>query len=332
MPAIAPLKFNSSTKSFKEMSNTDILNYLAIKVGETFASNTSVGSLAVGSMANGTSIGTWVDTFRSDALGTHPVSPSAITTNSTTLYQDLSNNSLIEDLTRPYGWDTANNRFQELRDSDLTSTVFPVVLSYMTSGGAGGYVLQPTAPATGTWVSRGSLTNTLTNGSTNTTTLWQRTVDSATVETRPIKFSAGFREMSDNDIKTLTHKVRNYILTSGIGKYKLSTTTPVDPGTWVQVGSGFDDTRYQAQDQSYSGTYAQTFTGTYSGSYTGVYSKAFSRNFTGIYNQGFTGSFTGAYGNTFTGGYAGAYVGTYNQAFATLYSGSYTGTFTGTYS
>ena len=89
--AITALKYNTSAKGFQYLSTQDITDYLVPVIGSHFASNTSVGSLAIGSMANGTSIGTWVDTYRTDSLGSHPVNSGAITTNSTTLYQDLSN-------------------------------------------------------------------------------------------------------------------------------------------------------------------------------------------------------------------------------------------------
>ena len=85
------------------MSNTDIDAYISKVIGADFASNTSVGSLGVGSLANGTSIGTWVDTYRADSLGAHPVNAANIVSNSTTLYQDVSNNVLTGTITRPLG-------------------------------------------------------------------------------------------------------------------------------------------------------------------------------------------------------------------------------------
>lgn len=93
---VKPLKYIeiNSTPSAQIMSNTDVTTYVAQLVGTDFASISGVGSLGVGSLTNGTSIGTWVDTYYPNAVGDHPIDAAAVTVSNTTLYQDVSNGSL----------------------------------------------------------------------------------------------------------------------------------------------------------------------------------------------------------------------------------------------
>ena len=101
---IAPLKPLHSIVSLQTMSNNDMDDYMSFIIASDFAATVGVGSLGVNSLANGTSIGTWVDTYRTGALGDYPVDNTAITTTSTTVYQNISNGALTGSPVRPLGW------------------------------------------------------------------------------------------------------------------------------------------------------------------------------------------------------------------------------------
>lgn len=357
----APLRFNSDpgVKALYEMSDTDLSYYVALRIGTDFAQTTGVGALAVGSMTNGTAIGTWVDTYRSGSVGDHPVNAySGILENSTTVYQNLSNGSLTGTPTRPLAWDSSLGGLREMTDNEIDDNIIAkIALTIVSSGNVpGAYRLQPTAPSLdGSWVSRGTLTNTLESGTTNTTTLWQKTSRAPTTIFRPVKFSSGVREMTDFEIQSLTFRLRNYIVNTGIGQYRLATSAPTSGGTWTEAGSGFDDTRRQVTDQSYAGTYQNTFTtsftqnysaqftGAFTNTFAGSYQDNFTNEFTGIYQQNYAGQFTGNYTNTwtqaysgafsklFTGAFSGQYTGQYSSLFTGVYTKEFTGTFTGNY-
>ena len=68
--------------------------------------------------------------------------------------------------------------------------------------------MQPTAPTEGTWVEKATITNTLQDGTTNSTKLWRKSAHSfgSRTERRPLKYVAGnvsLRRMSDTEIKQL---------------------------------------------------------------------------------------------------------------------------------
>ena len=277
-----------------------------------------------------TSIGTWVDTYRTGALGDYPVDNTAITTTSTTVYQNISNGALTGSPVRPLGWNTNIlsldiSGAQEMTDADIDATIIAKTAAYIVNGGVGSYVLQPSAPATGTWTSKGTLTNQLNSeGTTNVTTLWQKTNDTVldnSYVVRPVKFDDGVREMTDAEIKTLTFRLRNYIVNQGVGKYALSINSPSSGGTWVTAGSGFIDTRYSVRPDTYTRIRNQSFTGGFATTYTGSY----------------TGQFTGNFASDFTATYTGSYVGGYTQDYTanyvlfTGYAGFFTGVYAGTY-
>ena len=145
--ALSPLKYTTSIPALQTMSNTDISSYIAPVIGADFASTVGVGSLGVGSLTNGTSIGTWNDTYYPGTIGDHPIT--STTTTSTTLYQDLT--TATGTPVRPVGWNTVSNALQQMPDADIDTSIMDVVAKYIANGGVGAYVLQPTAPASGTW-------------------------------------------------------------------------------------------------------------------------------------------------------------------------------------
>ena len=349
-----PLKVRLSGATFQGLQTmTDAeMDYAVDVILKNFAStNSGLGTVNIDG-ATGTSIGTFVDTTRPFAVGDHPV---GTTTNSVTytFKQDITS-SASESLTRPVEYSSTGVRQQN--DTQLNDSVISRALNTMVTGGVGSYALQPSSPA-GTWTSIGIITNT-TSAGTNTSTLWRRTNATAPTTIRPLKYQTSptksVQQMTDAEIQSLTNRLRNRIIATNIGTYRVQTSAPT-PGTWTTVGAAFDDTRNQLTNQNYTGVYAGTYTGSYTGNfagvYTGAYSRAFTGAYTGAYSRAFAGAYTGTYSQGFTGAYArfrsqgftgvytlffggvpyGNFTGFYTGFFTGFYAGSYTGFFTGFY-
>jgi hypothetical protein len=335
-----PLKIKKSGATFQGLQTmtTAEQDYAAHIILKNFASSaTGLGTVNIDGVS-GTSIGTFSDTTRPYTVGQHPVGTD-FTTVTYTFKQVVSPAESESSLARPVEYSTSGVRQQN--DTQLNAAVISRALSNMVAGGVGVYKLQPSAPV-GTWVSRGTITNT-TSAGTNTSTLWQRTDNTAPTTVRPIKYSSSaLREMTDADIQTLTARFRNRIVDTGIGTYKVQTSAPT-PGTWVTSGSAFDDTRNQLANQTYTGSYSGSYSGNYTGTYTTAFSGTYTTAFSGTYSRAFSGtyilyyagrnagSFTGSYTGFFTGSYTGSFSGSYTGSFSGSYTGNYTGNYSGNY-
>ena len=262
----------------------------------------NTGHLAMNTEAGWTAIGTFADTRRDQAQGTHPAN-TTIHTDNFVFRQNLT------DLTpsptaRPMAVKYDGGSFDgliEMTDVECRADIVDRINAKIAAAGVGSYVLQPTAPESGTWASVGTITNKLAVDAVSTTTyLWKRTTGSNTTATRPLKWdssNSSLKELSDAEINDLVEMYQESIVDTGIGKYALQAAAP-GTGTWQTVGSAFVDTRKQRTDQNYAGDY----TGSYSGAYTGYYSTYYSGRQVGPY----TGYYTGAYSGTYTGTYVGA--------------------------
>ena len=319
------LKNDTTTNpdSLKAASGTDY-EYAVNQVLTTFAAtDTGVGTLSVnpGSTAGLTAIGTFTDTYYPYDQGQHPVGTS-ITSTTYTFYQDRQ--SAAESLTRPIEFSTSAVREQD--DTALNADLVATSLANLVSLGVGSYVLQPTAPVGGTWVAKSTITNNLDVNESNVTYLWRKTAAASVPTTvRPLKINptspVSVKEMSDAEIQTLTNRVRNRIVATGIGTYAIQATTPVSGGTWTTAGAQFIDTSRTQSAIAYNGTYA----GTYLGSFTGAYVGTFTGNYTGSYSGLYTGSYVGNYAGGYAGNYQRTFTGNYSRNYAGAYAGSYTG-------
>ena len=324
-----PLKIRSSGATFQGLqAMTDAeMDYAIDVILKNFAAtNTGLGTVNIDG-ATGTSIGIFTDTSRSGAVGDHPVTDSPTTVATYTFKQDITT-AATESLTRPVEYSSTGVRQQN--DTQLNDSIINRALTNLTSSGIGSYVLQPSAPV-GTWTSIGSITNSVIGGS-NTSTLWRKTGGTAPTTVWPLKYQTSptksVKQMTDAEIQSLTNRLRNRIIATGRGTYRLQGSAPT-PGTWTTVGAAFDDTRNALASQNYTGNYTGAYAGAYSGNYTGSYTRFRSQAFAGAYAAffaGFTpGYFTGFYTGFFTGFYAGTYTGFYTG----FYSGTYTGTYAG---
>ena len=315
------LKQTSSGGVIQEMDSSD-KDYIEHVILTDFNSlDSGVGTLAVNpaSTSGLTLIGSFVDTKRPDAVGTHPVGTSVTTVSTFNFYQDLQSASeSITNAIRPVALDGSAD-IQRMSDSEVNNDFIFSTQQNLYASGVGSYKLQPSAPTDGTWVSKGTITDTKISGGTNTSQLWRKSAPASTPTTvRPLKFvvsSGSLREMTDTEIKKFTPRLRNRIVANGIGTYKVQANAPTSGGTWVQMGDTFTDTRHQVANQSYTSSFSNTFTNTFTNTFAGFISSTYNRF------QAFTGSFIGSFSGSRTKFFTGSFTGTF--------TGFFTGSFTG---
>ena len=315
------LKQTSSGDVIQEMDSSD-KDYIEHVILTDFNSlDSGVGTLAVNpaSTSGLTLIGSFVDTKRPDAVGTHPVGTSVTTVSTFNFYQDLQSASeSITNAIRPVALDGSAD-IQRMSDSEVNDDFIFSTQQNLYGSGVGSYKLQPSAPTDGTWVSKGTITDTKISGGTNTSQLWRKSAPASTPTTvRPLKFvvsSGSLREMTDTEIKKFTPRLRNRIVANGIGTYKVQANAPTSGGTWVQMGDTFTDTRHQVANQSYTSSFSNTFTNTFTNTFAGFFSSTYNRfhPFAGFFQGSFAGSrtkfFTGSFTGTFTGFFTGSFTG-----------------------
>lgn len=294
-----PIKWNGSA-SLKEMSAAEIDDNVDL-ILDHFSGMTSdnTGHLAMNAEAGWTDIGTFADTRRDQAQGTHPAN-TTIHTDNYVFRQNLTDIT-PSPTARPFAVKYDSGSYDgliEMTDAECRADIVDRINIKIAAGGVGSYVLQVAAPETGTWTSIATINNKLAVDTVaNSTQLWKRTTGSNTTATRPIKWNSNqLKEMSDAEINDLVEMYQESIVDTGIGKYVLQAAAP-GSGTWQTVGDAFSDTRKQRTDQDYSGPY----TGVYSGTYTGYYSTYYSGRQVGPYTGNYTGNYTGYYTGTYTG-------------------------------
>jgi len=315
-----PLKWNGSS-SLREMTAAEIDDNVDLILDHfSGMSSNNTGHLAMNAEAGWTDIGTFADTRRDQAVGTHP----ANTTTHTDNYVFRQN---LTDLTpspaaRPAAVKYNGGSFDgliEMTDVECRADIVDRINAKIAAGSVGSYVLQPSAPGSGTWSNVGTINNKFQSGVNNSTILWKRTTGSNTTATRPLKWngSASLREMTDAEINDLVEMYQESIVDTGIGKYQLSAAAP-GSGTWQTVGSAFADTRKQRSDQNYAGDYSGAYTGNYTGAYTGYYTTYYSGRAVGPYTGYYSGTYTGYYTGTYTGSYTGATILSSNETVSTM--------------
>lgn len=335
MATLLKLNTASSPTSLKQFSGSDY-DYAVNLILTQFTTSTSNANIYV-NPANTTGltlIGTFTDTYLNATPGQHPIgtTPVSVTYN---FYQDQQ--AVAESITRPVEFDTG---VKEQTDTTLNADLISTALANLVSSGVGSYALQTTSPVSGTWVSSSTITNTLDASTTNTTQLWKKTAAASTPTTvRPVKLNTSTSpisliEMSDTEVRSLATRLKNRLVATGIGTFKVQATTPAG-GTWVTSGASFIDTTRTSSSVSYSGTYTGTYTGSYSGTYTGSYTGTYTGSYSGTYAGNYTGGyipyFAGYAGPTYYGTYTGFYTGTYTGNYTGTYTGNYTGSYTGNY-
>jgi hypothetical protein len=328
---------SANISGLQTMTDAEVKNYIANVITEKFAAvtdgtGTAELNITTNNSGAGTSIGTFVDTTRTESIGTHPATGAVSTT---TYYVKQVTAAATENITnRPLAWDS---RLEEMTDGDIDSTMDLCVEAMVAESSytAGQYKLQATAPSGGTWVARYTLTDTAQGGNT-VTYLWQKTVASSapTVDYTPLKvFDGGnCKQMTEAEIEQMLPVFRNRIIETGIGTYKIQTDAP-SGGTWIQTGNTFTDTREEVTPQNYAGNFTGNFTGNFSGNYGGTANYSGSRTYSGNYegNYGGTLFFSGSrtYSRFIPDGYMGFVTFSGNYGGFRNYSGNYVGNYGG---
>jgi hypothetical protein len=340
------LKVNTSTTpvSLKELSDAE-LEYVAASIAAPLLSSTSgtlTGELNIN--GSGFTIGDFTDTRRTGTVGTHAANSTNIISTTSTFKQVL--DLVTEDGSTPLALNY-NNSLNGLKEEalDVNGSLFNAIINLVD------YKLQTAAPTdSGTWTAIGNISDTLSDGTVLTSTLWKRTASAVSAPSgnfRPIKVHNGnsLKELSDSELSELLPFAQNTIVNTQVGQYRYQATAPAG-GTWIAAGTaGPGDTIHNIGDVSYTGYYSQGYTGYYSQAYTGFYSTTYSRAFSLNYTRGFgrnftrsysgygranyTGYYTGTYAGYYTGYFTGTYTGYYSRAYTGYYGASYTGYYTG---
>lgn len=321
---------SSNFQGLQAMSDTEVKNYIANKITVGFAgavgngSNTADINIDTANALSGTAIGSFVDTDRDEATGTHPAT--GATTTTTYYAKQITATDTGTITNRPIGYDTA---IKQLTDAQINTVLDKVITSMVTEADytAGQYRLAGSAPTGGTWTARYTITD-VANGGNTTYYIWQKTAATSTpdADLRPLKTYNGnnVKQMTDAEIQEMIPYFRNRIVSTGVGTYKLQASTPAG-GTWVQMGSG-SDTREQLASQNYTGVYAgaRTYSNVAYGG-TRTYAVSYANTFAG--NRTYSTTYAGV--RTYGVSYASAFAGTRPYAGSRTYSGSYVGSFAG---
>ena len=338
---------SGNLQGLQEMTDTEIEQYYSAILTLDFADNTDGSGTAEINIngGTGTSIGTATDTKRDDAVGTHPTdgASSTVTTYTAKQIETAASESITN---RPLGYVSSGTvGMHEFDDTELDTDILDKVVDDFVAQGdytVGQYKLSTSTPSGGTWTSRYSLVNTEVDGTTTTYYIWQKTAPTtaAVSNYKPLKVTgggAGVQEMTVAEMEQIVPNLRNYMISSGKGKYVLQAAAP-GSGTWVDQGS-FIDTKKEVAAQNYTGTYEGTYTGSYTGGYTGA--KNYAGTYTGaksyagsyVGTSGYSGTYTGTsgYSGTYSGNYTGNYAANYSGYAGTSYAGTYAGSYTGYY-
>lgn len=314
----APLLVKYSAANFDGLQESDNTSkeYFVYQIAKAIASETSqTGYLTIGlNKTTGVSIGNFVDTYRPDIVGTHPVTttPSKVTYK---FSQNIPSSDLnTDDAVMPLEWSTVvinegtgetATGIRPMTDTDIRTEVFDRVCLLLAVKGLGSYVLSPEEPvsdAGDTWVKAITITDTLRTGN-NETYIWRKTAASAPAVRRALKLipdSSDIREMSDTDMRSQFNPFVNYCRSTNRGRYALQEKAPSGTGqTWVKMGVSFSDNILQMKDIAYTGTYRGIYTSAvtknYTGAYVGSYSRAIPKNFNRNYRRTYISSQSNEY-------------------------------------
>jgi hypothetical protein len=334
-------------QAIEEMNDVRI-EYPVYQICQAIANQQSVGgNLTIGmNSGTGTPIGTFIDTYRPQIVGSHPATttPSSVTYAFSQIVNSgsVSPTSPVEYSAISSGGSVTTGVRQMSLDNIRTELFDRVALKLGTTG-LGSYILAPSAPASSgdTWTQIHTITDTVQTGN-NTTYIWRKTAESIPAPYRPLKIintSGDLREMSDTDLQNLFDSYANYVIATGRGRYVLQETAPAVAGqTWVRMGTSLSDNINALNNVSYTGTYTGAYTSAVSGTYTSAVDATFVKAYSGVYNRGFRRTYGSSNSNdyfqrgitkSFEASYAGSratpFVGTRDVAFGKTDLETYTG-------
>ena len=333
-----PLKLEGTNGDLKQMTSAEE-NYASYIVGKDNLcdSSNTISNITLTGSGN-TSIGSFVNTFYNQSVGTHPASSITSGSTTTTLYQVAGTVQAKAGSTVPIGYmDDSNGvpSLYEMADSDLTVLGNRINSRIATSDYPGVYKL---AQAGGLANHQTRIANvfsdTQTDGTTVNYSLYQKNTMSAPTTVRPMGYtgSSNMKEMLDSDIAdVLGSKVRNLRAQAGeIGSYQLRSSSqgaPTDAGTWSAKGTA-TDTKKNTEETAYTRTRASNYARTRASTYSRTRETNFTRQRASTYTRDRVSAYTRTSTRTRTSNYAGDFVGNYSRQFVGNYSRDFIGDYT----
>ena len=346
-----PLKLQSPDQGDLKRLSTSEENYLAYLIGTDHISDSDgdplIGNLTLTSSGN-SNVGSFVDTYFNEAVGTHPASSITSGSTTTTLYQKSGVVTETSNFRRPVAYfrpptdGSGNEGVYEMADSDLNLFVDRLNGRIAQSDYNSAYRLGTTSPGSGwnTYMSN-VFSDTITGSTVNNYNIYRYEgqavptiiTDSDGVATTlcAIKRSGNdFQGIERMDSAEVLHTLSSRALTrkavsGNIGSMQLRSSSqgaPTGGGTWRAIGTA-TNTKRTTTETSYTRTrtsqYLRTSTRNFLRTSTRTSTRNFAGNYVGNYARQFTGNyarqFTGDYTRQFQGNYARAYTRTSNRAF-----------------
>lgn len=323
MSLSTPLKLKGTQGDLQQLNSTEE-NYLAYLAGTQLAASagTDPGDLTL--VVDGHNIvGTFVDTYFNEAVGTHPASVITSGSTSTTVYQRSGTASESgSDFRRPVAYN--DGQIVEMNDTQFNSLVDRLNGRIASSDYVGVFKLGSSSPgADYTVYSTGVFSDTDTVGTVTTYNLYRRTSMTApsSVKIMSIKRSGGatgdyqgVQEMTDAQTQySLGQRAKTRrAVDSNVGSYKLRTSSQgaPSPGTWRAVGTA-TNTKKTTSEIAYTRNRTSAFLRTSSRSFLRNSTSTFTANYVGNYLREFTGNFVGNYIKNYAGNYIADYAGNY---------------------
>ena len=303
------LQDSASGGDFREMSTSEE-NFLAYQAGLQLAAMDSDDVSAITTISTGNhTIGTFTDTVFDQAVGTHGVTLTTTSTN-TTLYQTegLADSS-GSDLRTALEFDIQGAyEIHEMTNGEMDTLTDRLVSTAMTNEYPGTYRLGSSSPSGDYDTHLASVfSDTRTDGNTVAYNIYQRQTMTAPAGFQPLSVKRssgrtgtfqGIQEMTNDQIKyTFGQRAKSRIMagSNGVGTYQLRSSAqgaPVAAGTWAARGTA-TDTRNTTGEQSYTRNSTDNFSRDFIGDYTGDFLGNYARDFIGNYSRDFVGNYTG---------------------------------------
>jgi len=320
MSLSTPLKLKGTQGDLQQLNSTEE-NYLAYLAGTQLAASAGSDPGDLTLVVDGHNIvGTFVDTYFNQGVGTHPAS--AITSGSTTTTVYQRNGTASEsssDFRRPVAYN--DGQIVEMNDTQFNSLVDRLNGRIASSDYVGVFKLGSSSPgADYTVYSTGVFSDTDTAGTVTTYNLYRRTSMTApsSVKIMAIKRSSGatgdyqgVQEMTDAQAQySLGQRAKTRRgVDSNIGSYKLRTSSQGAPstGTWRAVGTA-TNTKKSTLEIAYTRDRTSTFSRNRNSAYLSSTTADFLANYVGNYIKDRAETFTGNYTKEYLGDYTANYV------------------------
>jgi hypothetical protein len=339
-----PLKLKDNLGNLQRISSAE-KNWLAYQAGLQINED-NVGDLTLSSTGNRL-IGSFVDTYYNQAVGTHPASLITSSQTTTNLYQNddaaLENDS---DFRLPLAFSNDDGNVYEMNSTNYTTLIDEINGIIHENDYPSAFKLDSSGFSHSDWSVHISdiFTDTINIGDVKSYSIFKRT--SMSEPTRILNDSGsnsnlativrGDSAMDFDGIASMTDRQMKYSLgqrastrrghENSPGTYQLRSATqgpPTDNGIWIPKGSA-TNTRREVSNNAYTRTRVSSYSDNYTRNYT--------RDDIENYTRNFAGNYVGNYSRNFAGNYVGDYIGNYSRIFTGNYSRTFAGNYIGDYS